>query len=141
MQEGMAARLQFASEFAQVGRDDVGLDVHQRVEAEREVDAAVGDHRQRLAVIREASHVRVRGEALLATLDAGGGDVDGDELIAKSLEELSPAAETGRDFEDRGCGDELANAREDGSRPLEFGTAPVYRPLIAVVLPAVGVAP
>ena len=51
VQECDAGESERARELVQIGLHDVAIDLHERVEAEREVDARVADHRQRAPVV------------------------------------------------------------------------------------------
>jgi len=62
-------------ELLQIAGDDVTLGVHQRVEAEDQVDRSVRSDRQRRAVVDVEGDMHVAGEALAAVSDRGLGDV------------------------------------------------------------------
>src|SRR5690348_14079806 len=57
MNEAFAADFQFRSKFAQVRFHNFTVRMHERIEAENKIDRAIGNDRQRAAVIQAAMHV------------------------------------------------------------------------------------
>src|SRR4051812_33194247 len=124
MYEGNAVRLQYAGELAGVGLQNVRLGMHERVEAEREVDGRVSDHRERFAVADVVRDVRRVREALPAGVDAVLCDIDEDELVAEPPEVLAPSALAGSQLEDALTRQERVDAWQQRAPPEPVGSTP-----------------
>src|SRR6059058_5365462 len=74
-------------------------------------------------------------EPLTARVDALGREIDEDEVRAQILQILRPAAETGRDLEDRARRKECVDARQQAAVPERRRPAPPGRPLVALCRP------
>lgn len=124
MQERDAVGRQDPAQLGQVSAHDRRLGMHQRVEAEHEVDRVVGGHGEGGPVVDEGADVRLAGEPLPAVRDRRLGDVDDHQLVAQVLEEVRPAPVAGSDLEDSGGRHEALDAGEQGRPPLLRDPAP-----------------
>ena len=78
MKETNSVRFQFRAQLAKVFFQDLDVDMHQRVEAEHEVDTIVRNHVKRTAVVYQELRARSVTESCLTSLDAIGVQVDAD---------------------------------------------------------------
>ncbi len=137
MDEPQAADRELARQFLQIGSNDARFDVDQGIEAEDEIDAVVGNHRQRHAVVEMEARVRARAKAMSAMGNTALDDINGVKTLAMLQEEFRPPAMARRYLQHRSRGKRAANARVDGGNPLLLDRPPRAGPLIALARPIV----
>ena len=141
VQERHTVGSEHPGQLIEIRAQDLGLDVHQRIEAERQVHGAVRHHGERPSVVAVELDVRLSLEAPPAHLHARLGHVDGHEALAVLGQEPRPTTMARRDLEDRRDGKERSQPRQQRAVPLGLRTAPHPRPLLTPVRPLVARSP
>jgi hypothetical protein len=124
MQERDAVRCQYPVKFAEVGVDHVIFGVHERVEAKREVDRRVVDHRQGPSVAHIELGMIDSGEPPLTRLNASGRQVHALVAITTVEQVRRPTAVSRRDLENRGRREKSPESRPQRRMPLGIDAAP-----------------
>jgi len=137
MNKSFAADFQYSSQFVEVGRDEVTAQMHERIETEHEVDRAIGNHRQRAAIVEVRAHMRLCGETPTTRFDTFTGGVNGPQFLTIIFEIMCPSPKAGRDFQDCCRWQTIPNARKDGTGPLRGRTTPWLRPFFTCIFPIV----
>jgi hypothetical protein len=128
---------QFAGQLLQIRFDEICFHMHQRIEAECEINPLVRYHRERYTVIYVVSNIRTTEESLLAGSNTTGRQIDNEKMIAQVLQKLGPAPVPRRDFQTRTRWDEIANSGQNSTTPLLLGSAPLLGPIVTAVGPGI----
>jgi len=132
---------ELARQLPNIRFQNVRLRMHQRIEAEHEIDRLIFHHVQRFAVVDKIADV-IRGrEAPPAMIDAPGAEIDDGEPLAEILQKARPTSVARRDFQNGFARDKGVDARQQGAPPLGFRPAPGQRPFLALLRPVVFAVP
>src|SRR5262245_24491816 len=141
MEETDAVTGKQAPDLREVGLHAVDLDVHQRIEAEDDVEVP-RQHGERRAVVHVVADVRIGGEASSTRLNAPRAEINEAQVITDVLQILRPSAMARPDLEDARGRQPRVETERQRAEPLRLRVSPGRRPLLTVLIVApVGLIP
>ncbi len=130
MQKRVRARFQYSRQFQKIRPQHGRIGMHQRIEAEREIDAGILDSFERRSVVHDETRVPGPGEPAPARLDTSRTQIHANQRLAPPHQELRPPPKARRDFKYGSAIEKPAYPRLHGHAPRPLRAPPSVRPLI-----------
>ncbi len=137
MDECGAIWRQYSRHLLKVNPEGLSVGMHQRIEAEHEIDGRILCDRNRSTVIPYDHNMRILGEATSAGVYACRREIYRNQPLTVLFQELRPPSKTRSNFNDGTGGEERLDARKDNVFPDIVAPSPRFRPFISALGPIV----